>query len=967
MISVYADGGLVFDSRLPGYSLMALKTTTGLNKAGTLTLTMPPGHPAYNYFVRNKTVVTLLENGVLKWRGRALFPAEDFYNCRTITCEGERGFFRDGIMRPYLYQASPANIFADALAMYNAEVDDFKRFTLGRVTVTDPNNYVRLECESATTFAEFFDKLVDRCGGYITFSDDGNGGRAVNWLAEIGAKSTQAIEFGENLLDFAATGENEDFATALVPYGAQNEDGTRVTIKSVNGGKDWIQDDVAVARFGIIKATETWDDVTKPENLHKKALQWLDEHKKVITRLELTALDLSKMDRSIDGYSDGDLVPVRSKPHGIDEYFQLTDRTTDYLAPQDSTVTLGKTITSLTGSDVKAQKNTKTELEALNTAQVNTQMQLIETAHTLTSKIEQTSSSILLEVSETYSTKTETQAEVKELTSKIEMTSSSILLEVSENYTLKTETAEEVLALSSKIDMTQESILLEVSESYTLKTETAEEVRELESKIEQTSSSILLEVSGTYSTKTELSDEVKELNSKIDLQQESILLEVSGTYSTKTELSDEVTELNAKIEMLGGDINIEVSGKYATKTELAEEVKELNSSISLSQSSILSQVSATYATQTNLGNEVTTLESKIQQLADSITLEVTGGLGGTASIKMTVNGETTTETIDMESVRQAFAEDTSAISISAGRITFNSGTIVINSGNFTLDSSGNITASNGTFDGDFTTVDGKYKTEINNGAVRLFYDDILCGTINTRYHANAVMSGISLRIEDGGSYIMFCSPNSEMGTGFQVDYYLNNGWSGYDEKHVFQSSARFLDKVVMQKAQCISLYLYTQSYMYSMDYDGNVINNFLSYHVADDGTELLRLGNSDCETMLYGDAVYLAKTGATVTSDRNAKNSIEALPEAYEAFIDALEPVRFKYNEGKSGRYHVGYIAQDVEAALIGAGLDSADFAGYVHVKSADELGLQYHEFIAILHKKIKRLEAQVAALRAAQ
>lgn len=1052
MISVYADRGLVFDSRLEVYDLMALKTTSGLNKAGTLVLTMPPGHPAYNYFTRNKTVVTLYENGVLKWRGRALYPAEDVFNCRTITCEGERGFFRDAVMRPYLYTDTPAAIFADALEKYNAEVDDFKRFTLGRVTVTDPNNYVRLECESADTFATFFDKLVDRCGGYITFSDDGNGGRCVNWLAEIGTKSGQAIEFGENLLDFSSTGENEDFATAIVPYGAQNEDGTRLSIASVNGGKDWIQDDVAVLRFGRIAITETWDDVTLPENLLRKAQQRLDERKVVITSLELSALDLSKMDISIDSYEDGDMVPVISKPHGINEEFQLTDRSTDWLAPQDSTVVLGKTVTSLTGSDVKAQKKTQAEIDIINTAQVNQQMQITETAHALVSRIEQTSESILLEVSETYSTKSETQEEMQELSSKIDMTSSSILLEVSENYSLKTETAAEVLELSSKIDMTQESILLQVSESYTKKTETEEEVRELESKIQQTSGSILLEISGTYSTKSELVDEittlntkidmldgninlevsevyatkgqlgtvqseleskiniskesillsvsenytkktetdeeVRELESKIDLQQTSILLEVSGTYSTKTELQEQVKTLNAKIDLVDGNINMEVTSTFATKTELAEQYTELNSKITLSESSILSQVSQSYTTQGELYDEVTTLESKIQQLADSITLEVIGGLGSTASIKMTVGDLTMTESLDMESVRQAFAEDTSSISLSAGRITFNSGTIVINSGNFTLDSSGNITASNGTFDGDFTTVDGKYKTEINNGSVFLYYEDELAATISTRYNPGADAPGVTLRVEDGGQYLMFCSPNSDYYSGFQIDYYLNAGWSPeIEEKHVFQSSARFMDKTVLYKAYCQNLYIYSGVPVKSCDFDGNIGDEVLCY---DHDASLCEISNRYCSnTWVRGDnAAIMAESqaavigdeivfstgstlssnvGLTVTSDRNKKHSIEVLPEAYERFIDGLDPVRFKYNDGTSGRYHVGYIAQDVETALIGAGLDSADFAGYVNLRGSGELGLRYDEFIAILHKKIKRLEAQVAALQLAQ
>ena len=363
MIELYADDRLIYNSRTDTRRLLGLKTTTGLNKGGTAEIILPPDHPAYNDFISYRTVVTLYENGVLRFRGRVLYPSDDFYNRRTITCEGERCFFQDSVIRPYLYQDEPAAIFADALRLYNASVDEFKRFTLGTVTVTDPNDYVRLESTNAETFASFFDKLVERCGGYITFSDDGKGGRAVNWLENVGRDNNQPIEFGENLLDFTRSGQSPDLATALLPYGAQLEDGTRVTIESVNGGVDYIKDDAAVALRGFIMKTETWDDVTEPANLLTKARQWLAEHKLAVTSLQLTAADLSRIDRTLDSFLDGDRVPVKSTPHSLDDTFQLTDREVDWLNPGGSGITLGKTQASLTGADViyKRQANKATE------------------------------------------------------------------------------------------------------------------------------------------------------------------------------------------------------------------------------------------------------------------------------------------------------------------------------------------------------------------------------------------------------------------------------------------------------------------------------------------------------------------------------------------------------------------------------------------------------------------------------
>lgn len=111
-----------------------------------------------------------------------------------------------------------------------------------------------------------------------------------------------------------------------------------------------------------------------------------------------------------------------------------------------------------------------------------------------------------------------------------------------------------------------------------------------------------------------------------------------------------------------------------------------------------------------------------------------------------------------------------------------------------------------------------------------------------------------------------------------------------------------------------------------------------------------------------------ATTSTISTSDRNQKNSIEDLPEKYIIMFDQLRPVRFKLNDGTSDRYHMGYIAQEVEEAMIAAGVDSQEFGGLV--KDKDEEGndmymLRYGEFDAIRDAKIKQLEAKNLELEA--
>lgn len=354
MVQVYADGTLIYDPNMDGNELLGLTATINAEKAGTAEIVMPAGHPAYNSFVSQRTEVTIYRAGELLFRGRALQPANNYERERTITCEGERGFLRDAVLQPYLYQADPRVIFSDVIRQYNAQVDDFKRFEVGAVTATDPNGYIRIEREDAELVSDTIDALVERVGGFITFSTDSSGRRVINWLATLGRWSQQTIEFGENLLDYSQTEPGDDFATVLYPYG-KKDDATkeRLTIEKVNDGKRYIVNEKARAVHGWIASPVYWDDVTKAGNLLTKAKQELAARSQIISSLELSAVDLSAIDRSIDSFRVGDNVRILSEPHGVDGVFFLRERTYDLLDPSQDTVVLGKDVVTLTGSTKK--------------------------------------------------------------------------------------------------------------------------------------------------------------------------------------------------------------------------------------------------------------------------------------------------------------------------------------------------------------------------------------------------------------------------------------------------------------------------------------------------------------------------------------------------------------------------------------------------------------------------------------
>lgn len=112
---------------------------------------------------------------------------------------------------------------------------------------------------------------------------------------------------------------------------------------------------------------------------------------------------------------------------------------------------------------------------------------------------------------------------------------------------------------------------------------------------------------------------------------------------------------------------------------------------------------------------------------------------------------------------------------------------------------------------------------------------------------------------------------------------------------------------------------------------------------------------------------WYGTSNVSITSDQNKKNSIVTMEDSYDTFFDALSPVKYKYNDGTSDRFHIGYIAQSVGSALETAGLTTQDFAGIV-IDNNEETGeqdwyLRYGEFVALNTWQIQKLKARVTEL----
>ena len=505
MYLIYCDGELLYDPRQKEYLVGDPTLELAVNTSGTLSFSLPPAHPAYDKIRKLKSVITLYQDGEWVFSGRVLNDEKNFHNIKQISVEGELGYLNDSNQRCYVCDGlSPKEWFVSIIERHNADVDDWKRFTVGEVTVTDSNNELYY---SSTTYETSWETVKNKCfegscGGYVRTRHEGNV-TYIDWLKDYPNICTQEIRFGENLLDLTHQIRGEDVATVVIPLGArlsevdENYQGTdseeRLTIAGINNGKDYLVDEEAAALYGRIVKAVIHEDIMEESYLLAAGYRDLEEYTKLLSTLTLNAIDLHLLDVDVEKIRLGDSIRVVSAPHGLDAYMQVSAMTIKLAQPQNSTITVGRSVKTLKEASDAGLAGIKEDISYI----FGVEKQTAGRVNGLVTKIE-------------------------EYRSEITKTAEEILLTVSESYLLKSDFEQEAALIRSQISQTSDSILQSVSASYVKVSEYETDIGELEASIE-----LKVDVENLISSINMSAETVKINASRLDL---------SG-YVTVTDLS----------------------------------------------------------------------------------------------------------------------------------------------------------------------------------------------------------------------------------------------------------------------------------------------------------------------------------------------------------------------------------------------------------------------------------------------
>lgn len=353
MYTIYADDSLLY---LPGdEELCVLSPVLEMqcNAAGTLTFVLLPEHPLYSALHKMRTRIIVKQDDEIIWRGRVLETETDFYRQKTVTCEGELTYLVDSVLHPYKladYDGTAAGLFRLYLTKHNEAVGDAQQFQIGNVDIETLSSVENTGY--GNTWDEISSNLLDIHGGFLRVRYDGKT-RYLDWTKESGDKCGQLIRFGENLLDLSEYVSASEVVTCLIPYAGQSE--SKITIASVNGGKDYIEDAAGIALYGRIWGVTEFDakDAAKLLEMAKENLQKRLQEAVTIT---ISAVDLHLLDVNAESFHVGDKVRVISPPHGIDAEYTCTAISLDLVNPDQSEYTFGTPETGMASTTAATSK-----------------------------------------------------------------------------------------------------------------------------------------------------------------------------------------------------------------------------------------------------------------------------------------------------------------------------------------------------------------------------------------------------------------------------------------------------------------------------------------------------------------------------------------------------------------------------------------------------------------------------------
>lgn len=419
MYSMYVNGTCFYDNGLPlpEYAVISPTLTKEVGAAGSLDFTLPPSNVCYgddehHYFEVGKCEIVIKQEDEEIWRGRILTEESDFFAQRHFTVEGDLTYLNDTMVE-FTVNSKPtptkaysstelSDIVRDLLGNHNVKVQKGnppfdKQFGEGGIYVptgmSTEVDYIEFGYENTLSA---LNKLAEMFELYLRTRKTGNGHVIDLIHKSMFIKITsQAIEFGDNLLDFSKNFDSSEIITAVLIKGSEIESESAddldhyVDISGVNAytwqsgdadtfknivhesGSLYLYNSAGVAATGwneTILELES-NDTTTTFTSNKLCIfgsQFLQTSMLNKMQLEVSAVDFSTLGMDVDMLDIYKQVYISSEYHGVEDWVDITSVTINLDEPEKNSYKLGADRDySLTSVTVRNNNELQKKIESL--------------------------------------------------------------------------------------------------------------------------------------------------------------------------------------------------------------------------------------------------------------------------------------------------------------------------------------------------------------------------------------------------------------------------------------------------------------------------------------------------------------------------------------------------------------------------------------------------------------------------
>lgn len=377
--------------------------TTELNKAGSFEFTIPPTHSCYDKLRKLVTLIEIYKNGEIYWRGRVLNIRRGITKDKIVICEGSLAFFNDiKILYTARSNYNSRDIsgeagtlpgrYKSAIRSYTDSCNNGNRNWYRRLHPGNCNLVIRMDeftninnisvCDSEneylSTTLDRLNRFIRQFDGYLFARYDGDD-TYIDFTNELTLECSQTIEFGKNLIDLDEFIDGTKVCTGLWVRGVVDE-----SLRGLSGSGVDIDPDgnytchlhlpidqndnqfgyrnnnrfgyTMFNEYGLIDQNIDNMDIgavgnvaSVRSNINAYAISEFNNRVKQSLSITMSAIDLSMLDVDTEEFEVGKLIPVISKPHGINEKLICSKIVIDLTNPENNQYVFGTEDESLTG------------------------------------------------------------------------------------------------------------------------------------------------------------------------------------------------------------------------------------------------------------------------------------------------------------------------------------------------------------------------------------------------------------------------------------------------------------------------------------------------------------------------------------------------------------------------------------------------------------------------------------------